>query len=34
MQLSGNLDGHRDVDTLYENILLDVIVYKIVDASE
>ncbi|QKE61359.1 hypothetical protein [Vaccinia virus] len=34
MQLSSNLDGHRDIDNLYENILLDVIVYEIVETSE
>ncbi len=34
MQLSDNLDWHKDIDKLYENILLDVIVYEIVETSE
>ncbi|QGQ59721.1 hypothetical protein CEAHHEIO_00214 [Monkeypox virus] len=34
MQLSDNLDWYKDVDKLYENILLDVIVYEIVETSE
>ncbi len=33
MQLSDN-HWHKDIDKLYENILLDVIVYEIVETSE